>query len=78
VEAKVQGASQIAQDVLHRGEVRLPGITHVEGDLLDDVGDVRMGECQVVEGPDEAPEVSQICNRRPGGGRDLGLHVHGC
>jgi hypothetical protein len=30
----------------------------VEADLLDDVGDVRAGEYQVLEGPSEAPEVS--------------------
>jgi hypothetical protein len=40
VEAEVQGASQIAQDVPHRGEVRLMGIMHMEADLLDSVGDV--------------------------------------
>jgi hypothetical protein len=49
---------------------------HVETDLLDGVGDVGAGECQVLEGPGEAPEVSRISNRRPGFGRDLGLRVH--
>jgi hypothetical protein len=49
---------------------------HVEADLLDGVGDVRAGECQVLEGPGEASEVSRISNRRPGLGGDLGLHVH--
>jgi hypothetical protein len=34
VEAEVQGASQIAQDALHRGEVRLPGIVHMKANLL--------------------------------------------
>jgi hypothetical protein len=29
-------------------------------------------------GPGEAPEVSQINNRRPGLGGDLGLRVHRC
>jgi hypothetical protein len=43
---------------LHDGEVGLPWIMHVEADLLDDVGDVRAGEYQVLEGPSEAPEVS--------------------
>jgi hypothetical protein len=78
VEAKVQGASQIAQDMLHHGEVRLPGIMHVEADLLDGVGDVGVGERQVLEEPCEAPELSQISNRRPGSGVDFGLCVHGC
>jgi hypothetical protein len=48
----------------------------VEADLLDGVGEVRVGECQVLEGPDEDPEVSRISNRKLGLGGDLGLHVH--
>jgi hypothetical protein len=44
---------------------------HVEADLLDNVGDVGAGECQVLEGPSEAPEVSRISNRRPGLGCPL-------
>jgi hypothetical protein len=36
----------------------------------------RAGERQVLEGPDEAPEVSRMSNRRPRLGRDLGLRVH--
>jgi hypothetical protein len=77
VEAEIQGASWIAQDMLQRGEVRVPGIMHVEVDLLDGGGDVWTGDCQVLEGPGEAPEVSQIYNRRPGGGGDHGLRAHG-
>jgi hypothetical protein len=40
VEAKVQGASQIAQDALHCDKVRLPGIMHMKVNLLDSIGDV--------------------------------------
>jgi hypothetical protein len=76
VEAKVQGASQIAQDALHRGEVKLPGIMHMKTNLLDGVGDVGAGERQVLEGHGEAPELSRISNRRSGSGGDLGLRVH--
>jgi hypothetical protein len=63
--------------VLHRGEVRLSGIMHMKANLLDVIGDVRVGECQVLEGPSEAPKLSRISNRRPESGRDLGLRVHG-
>jgi hypothetical protein len=77
VETEVQGASQVAQDVLHRGEVRLSGIMHMKANLLDVIGDVGVGECQVLEGPSEAPELSRISNRRPESGGDLGLCVHG-
>jgi hypothetical protein len=50
----------------------------MEADLLDGVGDVRVGERQVLEGPGEAPELSRIGNMRPRSGRDLDLRVHGC
>jgi hypothetical protein len=49
---------------------------HMKTNLLDDVGDVGVGEHQVLEGPGEAPEMSQISNRRPKSDRDLGMHVH--
>jgi hypothetical protein len=49
---------------------------HMKANLLYDVGDVRASERQVLKGPGEAPELSRISNRRPGGGRDLGLRVH--
>jgi hypothetical protein len=49
----------------------------METDLLDGVGDVRAGECQVLEGPDEAPKLSRISNRRPRSSGYLGLCVHG-
>jgi hypothetical protein len=45
--------------------------------LLNDVGDVEAGECQVLEGPGEAPDLSRISNRRPESGGDLDMHVHG-
>jgi hypothetical protein len=50
----------------------------MEADLLDGVGDVRAGERQVLEGPDEAPEVSWISNSRSRLDGDLGLRVHRC
>jgi hypothetical protein len=53
-------------------------IMHMEIDLLDGVGEVGVGEHQVLEGPSEAPEVSRISNRRPELGGDLGLHVYQC
>jgi hypothetical protein len=77
VEAEDQGASQIAQDALHRGEVRLPGIVHMKANLMYGIGDVEVGDRQVLQGPGEAPELSRIRNRRPKRGGDLGLCVHG-
>jgi hypothetical protein len=45
----VQGASQIAQYALHRGEVRLSGIVHMKANLLYGVGDVEAGGHHVLE-----------------------------
>jgi hypothetical protein len=77
VKAEVQRASQIAQDTLHRDEVGLPGIMHMKANLLYDIGDIGVSECQVLEGPGETLELNQISNRRAGSGGDLGLRVHG-
>ena len=41
---EVKGATQVPQDPLHRDEVRLQRVVHVEADLLDDVGNVRPRE----------------------------------
>jgi hypothetical protein len=46
--------------MLHGGKVGLPGIMHMEADVLDGIGDVREGKCQVLEGPDEALLLSRI------------------
>jgi hypothetical protein len=64
--------------MIHHGEVRLLGIMYIEADLLDDKGDIGVGERQVLEGPGEAPKLSRIYNRRPRSGGDLSLRVHGC
>jgi hypothetical protein len=50
---------------------------HMKINLLDGVGDVGADEHQVLEGPDEAPELSRISNRWPGGSGDLDLRVQG-
>jgi hypothetical protein len=76
VEAEVQGASQIAQDKLHHGKVRLLGIKHTTAYLMNDVGDVGVSECQVLDGTSKAPKLCRISNRRPRSGIDLGLRVH--
>jgi hypothetical protein len=62
--------------VLYGGEVGLLWIMHIEADMQDSVGDVGVGEHQVLEGSNDAPKVSWISNRRPGLDGDLGLRVH--
>jgi hypothetical protein len=49
------GATKIARGPLESGEVGLPWGVHVNAHLLDGVGDVRLGEGQVLESVVEAP-----------------------
>jgi hypothetical protein len=74
-EPEVDGATQVPQDALHRGEVRLPRVVHVEAHLLDGVGDVGPGEDEVLHGPSKALVADRIGDRGPRSG-DLALRVH--
>jgi hypothetical protein len=51
---------------------------HVQADLLDGICDVGAGERQVLEGPSEATEVSQMNNKRLRLDGDLCLCIHRC
>jgi hypothetical protein len=74
-EPEVDGATQVPQDALHRGEMRLPRVMHVEAHLLDGVGDVRPSEDEVLQGPNKASVASRIGDRGARSG-DLALRVH--
>ena len=69
-EPEVDGATQVPQDALHRGEVRLPRVVHVKAHLLDGVSDVGPGEDEVLQGPSKAAVAGRVSD---GGacGRDL-------
>jgi hypothetical protein len=62
---EVKGATQVPQDPLHRDEVRLQRVVHVEADLLDDVGDVWPSEDEVLQCPGKASVAGQIGYRGP-------------
>jgi hypothetical protein len=47
----VEGALEVAEDVLHTCEMGLTGVVHMEADLLDHVGDVKLGEGEVLKSP---------------------------
>jgi hypothetical protein len=55
---------KIAQDALHGRQVGLPRVMHVQTDLLHDISDVGLCECQVLEGSDNASELRGVRNRR--------------
>jgi hypothetical protein len=42
------GTLKVAKDSLGCSKVNLPGIMHVQADLLDSIGDVRSGEGEVL------------------------------
>ena len=47
--AEVNGAAEVAKDSLESSEVWLPGIMHMETDLVNCIGDVRPDEGEVVK-----------------------------
>jgi hypothetical protein len=38
----------VPRDALQSCKMRLPGVMHMEADLLDSIGDVWMSECEVL------------------------------
>jgi hypothetical protein len=73
-QAVVEGALEVLKDVLSGHKM---GIMHVEAHLLDRIGDVRLGECEVLESHDQAAIGSWVANGCPHIGGDLGLSVNG-
>jgi hypothetical protein len=48
----VEGALEVPEDAFHGCEMGLMGVMYVETHLLDCVGDVRPGECEVLKSHD--------------------------
>jgi cobyric acid synthase len=48
----VEGALEIAEDAFRNCEIGLMRVVHVEARLLDHVGDVEFGNCEVLESAD--------------------------
>jgi hypothetical protein len=51
----VDGAPEVAEEVLESREVGLLGIVHMETDLLHGVGDVQPSEGEVLKGTGKTP-----------------------
>uniref|UniRef100_A0A0A9C880 Uncharacterized protein n=1 Tax=Arundo donax TaxID=35708 RepID=A0A0A9C880_ARUDO len=45
----MQGAADVAQNALKGGKMRLSGIMHMKADLLDRIGDIRLGEGEILK-----------------------------
>ena len=74
-QAVVNCATEVAEEPLQSSEVWLPGIMHVETDLLNGIGDVWPGEGEVLQGTGQTPVGSMISHRSTQISRQLRLSV---
>jgi hypothetical protein len=74
----VKGALEVPKDALRGREMGLMGVVHVEAHLSDRIGNVRPGEGEVLESPNQAAVGSRVANGGPHVGGDLGLSVDRC
>jgi hypothetical protein len=63
------------EEALESREVGLPGIVHMETDLLHGVGDVRPGEGEVLKGTDKTPVAGGVRDWVTRGLREFGLRI---
>jgi hypothetical protein len=63
--AVLRSPPEVEQDVLHSRQVGLPGVVHMQTNLLHSVGDVGSGECQVLKSTGDTPKLGSILYRRP-------------
>jgi hypothetical protein len=61
----VEDALEVPKDALRGREMGLTGVLYVEAHLLDRVGNVRAGEGEVLEGPNQAAVGSRVADRAP-------------
>ena len=61
----VNCATEVAEEPLQSSEVWLPGIMHMETDLLNSVGEVRPGEGEVLQSAGQTPVGSRSATGSP-------------
>jgi hypothetical protein len=74
----VSSPLKVTNDTLQSSHVWFLGVMHMETDLLNGIGNVRMGERQVLKSTGQTPELSSILNYWTRAGRQLGLKINGC
>ena len=62
-QAEVHSATDVPEETLQRSKVGLPGIMHVETDLLNSVGEVRPGEGEVLQSAGQTPVGCRVSHR---------------
>jgi hypothetical protein len=73
-----QHALDIAQDALNGRQVLFARVVDVKTHLLNDIGDVRAREGEVLESPGETPVLSWVGHGRAGRSGELGRRVDRC
>jgi hypothetical protein len=71
----IKSALNVLENPLDQGEMRLPWVMHIEANLLDGISNVRSGECEILQG---AQEAMILCHIRDWGTirRELGTCVN--
>jgi hypothetical protein len=71
----VKGALEVAEDLLHCYEMGLSRVMHMEAHLSGRIGDVGLGECEVLESPGQTTVGSRVTDGVAHVRGDLGLSV---
>jgi hypothetical protein len=61
----VEGALEVPKDALRGRDMGLTRLVHVEAHLLDRVGNVRPGECDVLESTSQVAVGSRVADNLP-------------
>jgi hypothetical protein len=62
----------VVQDALNGRQVLFAQVVHVKTHLLNNIGNVRARECEVLESPGETPILSRVGHRRSAEAESLG------
>jgi hypothetical protein len=76
VKSEGEGALHIAKNPLDLCEMWFARIVHEETDLLNSIGQVRVGQCQVLKGTSKTPVEGSVSNRGVVRSKQLGTSVH--
>jgi hypothetical protein len=74
-QTEVEGALEVPKDALHDREMGLTRVVNVEAHLLDRIGNVGLGEGEVLENPSQAVVGSRVVDGGPHVRGDLGPSV---
>ena len=71
-----QHALDIAEDALYKHKMRLARIMHIQADLLNNIGEIRLSQSKILQSTSKTSTLGWICNRRLICSANLGLTIH--